>query len=293
MPTSHVLIAQAATLLVAFCNPVWAWQVVDDRGVQVSHHAPAQRIVSILPSLTETVCALDQCQRLVGVDRYSNWPNSVKKLPQVGGGLDPSIEAIVALQPDVVLMAASARGAARLESLGITVVALEPKTYADVRRALTVIGQVLGVQNAAQVWHDMDADVRAVAQSLPPFVKHARVYVEVNNAPYGASESSFIGETLTKLGAQNILPARLGDFPKINPEFVVRANPDVILIGERDAGSMAQRPGWYTIRAIREQRVCSFSSEQDDVLVRPGPRMADAARLMAQCLASKAPTGKP
>ncbi|MCV5334508.1 ABC transporter substrate-binding protein, partial [Escherichia coli] len=83
-----------------------------------------------LPSLTESVCELEQCHRLVGVDRYSNWPEAViAKLPKVGGGLDPSIEAVVALKPDVVLMSVSSRASDRLEALGLTVVQLEPKTH--------------------------------------------------------------------------------------------------------------------------------------------------------------------
>ena len=73
-----------------------------------------QRIVSLLPSLTETVCALGACPRLVGLDRYSNWPESLKALPRVGGGLDPNIESIVALKPDLVLAAGSTRGVERL-----------------------------------------------------------------------------------------------------------------------------------------------------------------------------------
>ena len=102
-----------------------------------------------------------------------------------------------------------------------------------------------------------------------------------------------MGETLTRLGAKNILPAKLGPFPKINPEFVVRANPDVIMVGARGEEGMTDRPGWRNIRAVREQRVCVFPLEQSDVLVRPGPRMAEAARVMAQCLADKAPRVKP
>jgi iron complex transport system substrate-binding protein len=79
----------------------------------------------------------------------------------------------------------------------------------------------------------------------------------------------------------------MGPFPKLNPEFVVRANPDLIMVSERNHTGMEQRPGWANIRAIREHRVCVFSAEQSDVLVRPGPRMAEAARIMAQCLAEK------
>jgi len=275
--------AQAQTLISA---P--AIQVTDDRGRTVTLPRQPQRIVSLLPSLTEAVCALDQCHRMVGVDRYSNWPGSITRLPQVGGGLDPNIEAIVALRPDVVLMATSSRASARLESLGVAVVALEPKTHADVQRVLGKIGQVLAVPDAQRVWRRIDAAVEAAAQSVPPAARGARVYFEVNRGPYGAGTSSFIGETLTRLGARNILPAALGPFPKLNPEYVVRADPDLIMVGARSVEGLAERPGWGSLRALREQRLCVFSPEESDVLVRPGPRMAEGARLMAGCLASKA-----
>jgi iron complex transport system substrate-binding protein len=276
--------AVVISLLLAGSCGVSALQVTDDRGVVVTLAQAPQRIVSLLPSLTETVCELGQCQRLVGVDRYSNHPASVQKLPQVGGGLDPNIEAIVALKPDVVLMATSSRAADRLQSLGIKVVSLEPKSHADVKRVLEKVGQVLAVADAQRVWRVVDAGVQAAAQSLPASVKSTKVYFEVNRAPYAAGESSFIGETLTRLGARNIVPASLGPFPKLNPEFVVRANPDVIMVGDRNFAGMEGRPGWSGIRAIQRKRVCVFSPEQSDVLVRPGPRMAEGARIMAQCL---------
>ena len=280
-------LAMASALMVA--DPVQALQVTDDRGVTVIFAQTPQRIVSLLPSLSETVCELGQCRRLVGVDRYSNFPDSLRSLPQVGGGLDPNIEAIVALRPDVVLMATSSRAAERLQSLGIKVVALEPKSHADVRRVLEKIGQVLDVPDAQRVWRVIDAGVAAAAQSLPAKVKNTRVYFEVNRAPYAAGETSFIGETLTRLGAKNIVPASLGPFPKLNPEFVVRANPEVIMVGDRNYAGMEGRPGWAGIHAVKERRVCVFTVAQSDVVVRPGPRMAEGARIMAQCLQGKAP----
>jgi iron complex transport system substrate-binding protein len=267
-----------------------ALEVTDDRGVTVHLAKSPQRIVSLLPSLTETVCELGQCARLVGVDRYSNFPASVRALAQLGGGLDPNIEMIVALKPDVVLMAKSSRAGERLEALGLKVVALEPKTHADVQRVVLKIGQLLEVPDAARIWRSIDAGVSAAAQSLPASERGTKVYFEVNQGPYAAGESSFIGQTLTRLGVKNIVPAKLGPFPKLNPEYIVRANPDVILIGQRSADGLMTRPGWHSIRALREQRVCIFPSDVSDVLVRPGPRMAEAARLMAQCLESKAPS---
>lgn len=288
-PNRLSLLAALALATITFSSAAHALQIVDDRGVTVTLPASPQRIVSLLPSLAETVCELGQCQRLVGVDRHSNFPVSVQKLPQVGGGLDPNIEAIVALKPDAVLMARSSRAGERLEALGLTVIALEPKSHADVQRVMLKIGQLLEVPDAQRIWRAIDAGVSAAAQSLPAQVRGVKVYFEVNQGPYAASESSFIGETLTRLGVKNVVPAKLGPFPKLNPEYIVRANPDLIMIGERSADGLQTRPGWQGIRAIREQRVCNFPAEEANVLVRPGPRMAEAARLMARCLQDKAP----
>ncbi len=274
--------------------PAHALQLLDDRGVSVTLAQSPRRIVSLLPSLTESICALGECQRLVGVDRYSNSPASVKSLPVLGGGLDPNIEAILALRPDVVVLATSSRVSQRLESLGLKVVALEPRNYSDVRRVLKKLGALLDIPDAAgaeRVWRVIDSGVSAAAQSLPAKARNTRVYFEVSRGPYAAGESSFVGETLTRLGVKNIIPAALGPFPRINPEFVVRANPDLIMVGSRSLDAMKSYPGWDAIKAMREHRVCVFSPEQTDVLIRPGPRMAEAARIMAQCIASKAGAG--
>ena len=265
-----------------------AGEITDDRGMKVNLARTPQRIVSLLPSLTETVCALGQCQRLVGVDRYSNFPESVTRLPQVGGGLDPNIEAIVALKPDLVLVASSSRSADRLRTLGLVVVSLEPKTHADVKRVIQTLGVLLEAPNSDKVWKDIDASLEAAAKSLSPKARGLRVYFEVSQAPHAAGEASFIGETLSRLGAKNIVPSQLGPFPKLNPEFIVRADPDVIMVGDRNYVGMDKRPGWAAMRAMEEKRVCIFASTMSDDLVRPGPRMAEGARAMAKCLESNA-----
>ena len=278
-------------LCLAALAPAHALQLLDDRGVSVTFAQSPQRIVSLLPSLTESICAMEQCQRLVGVDRYSTYPASVRRLPVLGGGLDPNIEGIVALKPDVVVLATSSRASQRLEELGIKVVALEPKSHADVRRVLNKLGLLLDVPGevgADRLWRLIDSGVSAASQSLSPRAKNTRVYFEVNRGPYAAGESSFIGETLTRLGVKNVVPASLGPFPRLNPEFVVRANPDVIMVGSRSAQAMLAYPGWNSIKAMREKRICVFSPDESDVLVRPGPRMAEAARIMARCREDKA-----
>lgn len=265
----------------------------DDRGRPVAMAQPPQRIVSLLPSLTETVCALGACDKLVGVDRYSNWPKTLQStLPVLGGGLDPNVEAIVALKPDVVLLSNSSRVVERLEALGLRTVALEPRTQADVHRVLHSIGMLLGLppaQGAEREWQRLQAGVDAAAQSVPAAVHGARVYFEVSRGPYAAGPSSFIGELLARMHVDNVVPAEMGPFPRLNPEFILRARPDVILMGNYSMQLAHAYPGWTSLEAVKHRRVCAFNAEESTTVVRPGPRMDEAARIIARCLAEKAP----
>lgn len=265
--------------------------VVDDLGHQVEFAEPPQRIVSLLPSLTESVCALQACERLVGVDRYSTYPETVQNLPVMGGGLDPSIEAVVARKPDVVLISVSSRASQRLQALGIKVLALEPKTHADVRRVLDVLDQMLyggastnSEARAAQLWQTIEQGVQDAAASLPKQSQDLRVYFEVSRGPYAAGPQSFIGETLGRLGLRNVLPEDLGPFPRVTPEFVLRADPDVLMVSSRSMVPEFQYPGWSNMRAMKTKQVCQFDAEDSNILVRAGPRMHEGAQLMAACL---------
>ena len=251
--------------------------------------APAQRIVSLLPSLTESVCALGECARLVGVDRYSNFPQSIGTLPRVGGGLDPDLEAVVALKPDLVLIARSSPAIARLKALGLHVAVMEPQSHEDVRNSLKALDGLLGVQRADAVWQQIERDLNAAAQAVPPSLRGASVYFEVGRGPWAAGESSFIGQTLARLGLRNIVGPSMGPFPKINPEFVVQSRPKIIMTGESGAAELAVRPGWSRLDALVSARVCSFTAEESDALVRAGPRMAEAIGLMLRCLQNIAP----
>lgn len=273
-----------------------AIHVVDDRGVTIDLPMPPQRIVSLLPSLTETVCALGRCPLLVGVDSDSAWPLSIRSLPRLGQGLDPNVEAVVALKPDVVLMARSSLYVQRLESLGIKVVAIEPKSHADIQRQLLRVAQVVGEPSwkAVAVWDEVDRQLAAAAQSVNAGARGARVYFEVDQTPYAAAPTSFIGETLARLGVRNIIPSNLGPFPKINPEFVVRADPDVIIAARTPGLDLAQRPGWSTLRAVRGSRICNLGVTEMQLVERPGPRLGEAAQVLASCLnASATRQGEP
>jgi iron complex transport system substrate-binding protein len=259
---------------------------VDDRGQRIVLRIPAQRIVSLLPSLTEAVCALQACDRLVGVDRSSNWPGSVAALPRLGGLEDTAIERIVALRPDLVLAPSSSRAIERLESLGLVVAALEPKDAAHTRRVLDALAQALGRPLAGDaLWRGIEARIDSAAARVPAALRGRSVYFEVSDSPHAAGEASFIGETLARLGLRNVVPAALGPFPQLNPEFVVRAGPDIVMAAERALERMPRRPGWGDMTALRSRRVCGFAGVDYDLLVRPGPRMGEAAERIADCLA--------
>ena len=257
----------------------------DGRGATLVLPAPPQRIVSLLPSLTESVCALGACARLVGTDRFSNSPTSVIDLPKLGGIDDAQIERIVALRPDVVLLSTSARVIDRLESLGLKVLVLEARDHADVKRSLTLLAQMLGTPaEAERVWSAIERDTRMAAERVPAALRGQRVYFEVDATPYAAGAGSFIGETLARLGMANAVPAELGPFPKLNPEYVVRLQPDIVMANERNLADMPKRPGWSTLRALKNGRSCGFALDRYELLIRPGPRMGEAALVLADCL---------
>lgn len=261
--------------------------VRDDRGVEVVLSAVPERIVSLLPSLTESVCAIGACNRLVGTDRFSNWPASVASLPKLGGLDDAQVERVAALKPDVVLVSSSARIVDRLEALGFKVVVLESRNRADTRNTLTLLGKLFGKPAAADaVWSRIEREVSAAARRVPPSLHGQRVYFEIDSTPYAAGPDSFVGELLAKLGMRNILAAELGAFPKVNPEHIVRAQPDVIMASSENLQEMPNRPGWASLRALQRGKTCGFKLAQFDLLTRPGPRMGEAAGVLADCLVS-------
>jgi iron complex transport system substrate-binding protein len=289
------MVAELLALICAFVTgAVVAAPVVlfDSAHHEQRFEHPPQRIVSLLPALTETICELKECHRLVVVDRYSNWPKSVTLLPKAGGLEDVDVEQIVSARPDVVLLGDAPRIVERLRSLGLVVFELETETYADIGRNVTVLGAMLGVpERAERLNRQIESSVEQVAAATRKRLGgHAPlVYFEVDPAPYGAGPDSFIGQMLERVGARNILPAGLGPFPRLNPEYVVRANPDVILVSAADASPLMHRPAWDQIRAVRENHICTFLPEVRDTIVRPGPRVAEGFEAVSQCLLRMAP----
>jgi iron complex transport system substrate-binding protein len=289
---ANPLLAIVATLLASQAPSHEAIVLSDATHRELRFDTPPKRIVSLLPSLTESVCELGECARLVATDRYSNWPESVRTLPKAGSLEDVQVEQIVRARPDIVLLVHAPRVLDRLQSLGIATFEFDAQSYPDIARNITTLGVMLGVPQRAE---SLNAQIE---QSVTTVAAEARgrlagraplVYYEVDDGPYGAGPHSFIGKELARLGARNILTPDLGPFPKLNPEYVVRANPDVILISPTEAPNLADRPGWSQIRAVREHRICAFPPDVRDTIVRPGPRIATGLQALADCLIRMTP----
>jgi iron complex transport system substrate-binding protein len=212
----------------------------------------------------------------------------VKSLPKLGGLDDTQLEALVKLKPDLVLLARSSRVTQRLESMGIKVVALEPQSQEDMHRVIQLIAGALHLPNAKEraetLWQSIQQKLDTAALRVPAQAKGVRIYFEAGSGYFAAGEASYIGETLKRLGLVNVVTASMGAFPQVNPEFVVKANPQIIFMGERAANDLPSRPGWQRIEAIQQQRICSFPPAQSDIIVRSGPRIPEAAELMVACL---------
>ena len=263
------------------------YEIKDDRGLGVIYDNPPKRLVSLLPSITETLCELGQCMSLVGVDDYSNYPAQIKSVKHVGSALAPNLELILSLKPDLVFMSTNPSLSRRLEQLGVKVFVVNTVKHDDVHHLFEKLDLIFKMNEGQRVWQSMNKTIDQAANSLPKSVDQMCIYFEVSTGPYAAGESSFIGETLSRLGVKNIVPKSLGEFPKLNPEFVVKQNPDLIIVSDNRISDLTQRPGWSQMSAIRNQQVCSLTPEQSDIVVRPGPRMGEGAQIIAQCILSK------
>ncbi len=274
------LLLAATTSAAATTYPL---TLTDDLGRKVILQAEPRRVVSVLPSTTETLCALGLCERLVGVDDYSDFPASVSKLPKVGGLYNPNIEAMVALKPDLVVVSKYGKLAESLAAAGITVLAINPETYDEVFSKTLVLGRVMNREAQAKILViQMRRDIAKIEILTKNAVRKPTAYYEVDPTPYTVGPNSFIGVLLGKAGAVNIIPASLGDFPKISPELVVQQNPQLIL--GVDLATAKARPGWANIAAVKSGRVTAIvpGSALDNLLTRPGPRLPLALAALAK-----------
>ncbi|WP_018112456.1 ABC transporter substrate-binding protein [Thermus igniterrae] len=277
--------------ILAFLAVLWALALAfpltltDDLGRTVTVKAPPKRIVTMLPSVTETVCALGACDRLVATDDYSDWPEAVKRLPKAGGLYNPNPELIVSLKPDLVLVSKYGRLYETLERAGLTVYAVRTETYEDIFRTTRILGRLLGLEaQAERLVAQIQKEVYQEEARGAKAPSRPRVYYEIDPTPYTVGPESFIGVLIQKARGVNIVPRELGLFPKIAPEFVVEKNPEVIVATYPGAlEAIRARPGWTRVRAVQAGRICVYTGGQDSLLSRPGPRVAQGLRLLVDC----------
>ncbi|TBH21816.1 ABC transporter substrate-binding protein [Thermus thermamylovorans] len=277
-----ILAFLSVLLALAFAFPL---TLTDDLGRTVTVKAPPKRIVTMLPSVTETVCALGACERILATDDYSDWPEGVRRLPKAGGLYNPNPELIVSLRPDLVLVSKYGRLYETLERAGLAVYAVRTETYEDIFRTTRTLGRLLGMEaQAERLVAQIQRQVYAEESRAARFQARPRVYYEIDPTPYTVGPESFIGVLIQKARGVNIVPRELGLFPKIAPEFVVERNPEVIVATYPGAlETIRARPGWGRVRAVQQGRICVFTGEQNNLLSRPGPRVAQGLRLLVDC----------
>jgi len=258
--------------------------LTDDLGRSITLKAAPQRIVTLLPSVTETLCALNACGRLVGVDDFSDFPEQVRRLSRVGGFFNPNLEAIVALKPDLVVVSIYGKLHESLDKTGIQTFAVRVESYDDIFRSTRLLGRVLGLESQAErLVARVQQEVYVVERTAAKATTRPIVYYEIDPTPFTVGPDSFIGVLIAKARGQNIVPQELGPFPKISPELVVQRNPAIIVLTHPGALDLPKRAGWGSIAAIRNKRICAFTGEQDNLLSRPGPRVAQGLQLLVGC----------
>lgn len=262
--------------------------VTDDLGRAVTVDAAPTRIVAMIPSHTETVCTIGSCELLVGVDDFSNYPAEAAELPRLGSGFSPNIEAIVALEPDLVLVDEYSGLAEALEPLGIVVFAGTPQTLAETYDLFATIGLLLDRESEAAVLAGrIQGQIRGVEARLEG-VDRPTVYFELDATPYSVGPESFIGQIIAAAGGENIVPTELGDFPQLDPEFVISRDPETIVLADAPFGesqeTLSTRPGWSSMEALQAGRVLELDQSEVDMINRAGPRLGDAVILLARWL---------
>jgi len=261
--------------------PVAGPSVMDDWGRTVSLRAPALRVVSLAPATTELVFALGAGERLVGRTTWCDFPAEAREVADVGNGIGPNVEAIAARRPDLVLLypSESNRAAlAQLERLGITVAVVEQDAIAEWRATARKVAVLLGVPAAADSLLS-DLDRRLAAAGLPSAASRSPrpgVFIAVGaNPPIAIGRGSFVSELVELAGGRNAFEDVPGPSAVVSLEAIVAKSPDMVLYLGADsaAPTIARRPGWSAIRAVRRGRVIGVEGSQFN---RPSPRIPEA-----------------
>jgi iron complex transport system substrate-binding protein len=269
-------------------------RVVDGDGDTVQLAAPAQRVISLVPSATDLIVALGGRAQLVGRTRYDR-DSSLASIPSVGGGLDPDLERVAALRPDLVVTWSPSKSSAlraRLLAEGIAVYAVPTQDTAAFYASNSALGALLGRDSAARALatavRDTLAAVHAAVAGRPtPSV----LYLIWGDPPMTVGPHTFVAELIGVAGGRDLFADATTDWPRVSMEAIVQRAPDVIVpaVGE-DAGRGAERiqdtPGWRTLAAVRAGRVVPVPA---DLMERPGPGLGRAARVLARAIHPEVP----
>lgn len=276
----------AALLAVACASPAGEGASgVDDFGDSLPAIRQPARIVSLSPATTELLFALGVGDRVVGRTRWDLYPPEARAVPDLGNGIRPNIEAVLATRADLVLLYATAdnRDAARaLRAAGVPVVALRTDRIADFERLATVVGDLVGEPDRARLVIDSVraslARVRAVTDTLPAPSVFLLAY-EQPLMTIGAG--SFLSELVAIAGGRNVFEDLPAPSPQVTFEEVLRRDPDVVLAGPVSAAAIRASSRWQTLPAVRDGRVLVLDTT---LTIRPGVRLGEAARSIASLL---------
>jgi iron complex transport system substrate-binding protein len=247
--------------------------------------SPARRIVSLDPATTAMLFAMGQGPRLVGRTRWDTYPPAALAVPNVGDGLRPNIEAVLAQRPDLVLLYAGAddRAAAReLQRAGVATLSLRLDRVDDFRRVLRIIGRVLHDSVRAATVADSVSATIARAHRATSGVAPVSVIWQVDESPLRViGGGSYLNELVTDAGGHNLYSTVADPAPQVSLEDVLRKDPDVLLTTPAGARAVAQDPRWRTWLATRRHRLVV----PDTALVgMPSVRMGEAAFQLATLL---------
>jgi iron complex transport system substrate-binding protein len=259
-------------------------ELTDDWGLRVLLAAPARRIVSLAPETTELVFALGLGERLVGRTTWCDWPAAARLIPDVGNGIGPNVEAIVARHPDLVLVypsEANRPAVQQLAALGIPAAALKQDAIADWRATVRWVARATGTDSVAEsLLTDFYRRLAAARRQASEAALSVFVVADVN-PPMAIGGGSFISELVTLAGGRNAFGDIRSPSAVVGLESVAQRNPDVVLVlgSDSEAVALARRPGWQAIGAVRRGRVLAIQGSE---FTRPSPRLPDAVRRLAE-----------
>jgi iron complex transport system substrate-binding protein len=295
-PAAVPTAAQETPTLEATLEPApTSLTLTDARGRSVTLDGIPHKIVSLAPSVTELLFAVGAGSQVVGRDSYSDYPAETADITDVGGGYSElNTELILSLEPDLVLAAeiTSDEQIASLEALNLNVfVVPNPKDFDSLYSVLDLVAQITGHSDTVgEIIQGLKTRVTAVQDKLANVSQKPLVYYELDgtdpNAPWTAGPGTFVDVLISMAGGTNLGDALSGDWAQISLEELVTRDPDVIVLGSATWGgvtpeSVAQRPGWENLTAVKEGRVYPFD---DNLVSRPGPRLVDGLEKLAALL---------